>query len=50
MTLREKFQLLTEEQKAILGTVKDAEGLDAFLAEVDGTLTDEEKVKALMYL
>ena len=50
MTLREKFQLLTEEQTAILATVKDAEGLDAFLAEVDGTLTNDEKAKALMYL
>ena len=50
MTLREKFQLLTEEQKAILGTVKDAEGLDVFLAEVSGELTDYEKAIALEYL
>ena len=49
MTLSEKYKTLTAEQKEALAAVKTPEALDAFLAENNLVLSDEEKQQAMEY-
>ena len=47
MTLQEKFQALTPEQREKFYTIKDSAGLDGFLAETGAALSQEEKERVM---
>ena len=50
MTLHEKFQALTPEQREKFNTVKDSAGLDAFLTETGLELTADEKEQVTEFI
>ena len=47
MTLAEKLQALTPEQREKFYTIKDSAGLDGFLAETGAALSQEEKERVM---
>ena len=47
MNLTERFAALTPEQREKFYTVSDSAGLDAFLAETDAALSQEEKARVM---
>ena len=49
MTLKQKYEQLTAEQREKFAAVKTAEQLEAFLAETGAELTAEEKQQVLAY-